>query len=122
MASNPAVQLPFAANPPAAQTGHLKIAASLVSRARKGDQQAIVTIFRQFVPEDEGLYWAEYLGRHGWLFGRLSFGCLTDKRVASVKIGSFGEVIYQDGYFEYINSGIIYQPSRLALYIWVFVA
>ncbi len=99
-----------------------KVSKSLLQRVKKSDAQALVTIFRQFIPEDEKLYWAEYLGSHGWLFGRHSLGCLTGRRVAAIKIGSFGEVIYQDGYLEYVNSSVIYQPSKLALYLLVLVA
>jgi hypothetical protein len=99
-----------------------KVSASLVQRAKKSDSQALVTIFRQFIPEEERIYWTEYLGSHGWIFGRHSLGCLTNKRLAGVTIGSFGEVIYRDGYLEYINSSVIYQPSKLALYIYVFLA
>jgi hypothetical protein len=99
-----------------------KVSISLLQRAKKSDQQALVTIFRQFVPEDEKIYWTEYLGSHGWIFGRHSLGCLTDRRVADMTIGAFGEVIYQDGYLEYVNSSVIYQPSKLALYVYVVLA
>src|SRR5436305_4470189 len=99
-----------------------KMSASLMQRAKKSDSQALVTIFRQFIPEEERIYWTEYLGSHGWIFGRHSLGCLTNKRLAGITIGSFGEVIYRDGYLEYINSSVIYQPSKLALYIYVFIA
>src|SRR5215204_7573906 len=99
-----------------------KVDVSLLQRAKKSDPQALATIFRQFIPEGEKICWMEYLGSHGWIFGRHSFGCLTERRVADVTIGAFGEVIYQDGYLEYINSSIIYQPSKLALYVLVAVA
>jgi hypothetical protein len=99
-----------------------KVSTSLLQRAKQSDAQALVTIFRQFIPEEEKIYWTEYLGSHGWIFGRHSLGCLTDRRVADITIGAFGEVIYQDGYLEYINSSVIYQPSKLALYVLVFFA
>lgn len=99
-----------------------KISASLLQRAKASDPQALVTIFRQFIPEEEKLYWTEYLGKHGWLFARHSLGCLTGRRVAAIRIGSFGEVIYQDGYLECVNSSVLYQPSKLALYFWLIMA
>jgi hypothetical protein len=101
-----------------AQKGTIQVVGSLVARARRDDRQAIATMFKQFIPEDETIRAAEFLGVAGlWGFGRLSFACLTERRVASLRVGAFGEVTYQDGYLEYINSGIMYQPSRLMLYI-----
>jgi hypothetical protein len=37
--------------------------------------------------------------------------------MADVSIGSFGEIVYQDALLEYFNSTVVYQPSRLMLYI-----
>jgi hypothetical protein len=34
-------------------------------------------------------------------------------------LGSFGEVVYSDGYLEYVNSTVVYQPSKLWLYVFV---
>lgn len=91
---------------------------SLLSRAKKNDGEAISKMFRQFVMPDEKLFFAEFLGTEGiWGIGTHSFACLTDRRVATLRVGAFGEVIYQDGLLEYINSTVIYQPSKLALYI-----
>jgi hypothetical protein len=119
--SNTSLVSPSASDTPP-ESGPLKVSASIVKRAQGGDQQALITIFRQFLPPEEKIFWTEYLGFHGWIFGKHSFGCLTERRVADVTIGHFGEVIYQDGYLEAVNSGVIYQPSKLALYIAVFIA
>jgi len=100
--------------------GDIKIQESILKRAIADDQQALVVMFKQFVSEDEQCYFLEYLGIEGfWGFGTHSFGCLTDRRVATVRVARFGEVTYQDGYLEFINSGVIYQPSKLPLYIYV---
>jgi hypothetical protein len=98
--------------------GDIKISASVLSRATQNDPEALATMFKQFIPEDEHIYYAQYLGLKGILgIGARSFACLTDRRVADISIGRFSELIYQDGYLEFINSGIIYQPSKLGLYI-----
>lgn len=98
-------------------SGVIKIEESLLQRAKNNDFAAIEKMFRQFLPEDEKVLAAEYLGVKGiWGFGTLSFACVTNRRVAAIKSGLFGEVWFQDGCMEYINSGIIYQPSKFWLY------
>jgi hypothetical protein len=77
-------------------------------------------MFKQFVPEDENIYYIQYLGLQGlWGIGTRSFACLTERRVADITVGRFGEVTYQDGYLEAINSSIVYQPSKLSLYLLI---
>ncbi|MBI1347705.1 hypothetical protein GC163_15630 [bacterium] len=94
------------------------MAKSLTSRALGGDRQAIETMFRQFTPPDETYYAVDYLGFEGlWIFGTHSFGALTDRRVAAMRMTFWGEVVYQDGFLESINSNVFYQPSKLWLYI-----
>src|SRR5258708_34616604 len=108
--------------PSSQEKGSIKIESSVLRMAKQGDVQATAMMFKQFVPEDESVYFAEYLGVEGfWGFGTHSFGCLTDRRVASIRVGSFGEVVYQDGYIDYVNSGVVYQPSKLMLYLAVIV-
>jgi hypothetical protein len=98
--------------------GSIKIERSLLRRAKSDDPSAVVTMFKQFVPADEDIVHADYFGIQGiWWFGLHSFACLTSRRVASLRVGRFGEVIYQDGFLEYINSGVVYQPSRLVLFL-----
>ncbi|HZI18333.1 MAG TPA: hypothetical protein VEY09_07030 [Pyrinomonadaceae bacterium] len=98
----------------------VNIGSSLLSQARENDAQAIAAMFKQFVPEDENIYFAEYLGVQGlWGFGTHSFACLTNRRIASIRVGVMGEVTYQDGYLEFLNSGVVYQPSKMLLYILV---
>lgn len=91
---------------------------ALLYRARRDDREAIETMFRQFLPPGEEIAAAEYLGVFGfWGFGRDSFGVATDRRVAGLQVGGFGEVLYQDASLEYVNSMVLYQPSRSGLYI-----
>lgn len=87
---------------------------SLVERARQRDTQAITTMFRQFIPPEEPIVAVEYLGSVGMIFRTHSFACVTDRRVASLQVKGFGQIIYQDGLIEAIKSGVLYQPSRLA--------
>ncbi|NQV24750.1 MAG: hypothetical protein HQ518_10305 [Rhodopirellula sp.] len=94
------------------------IPANLLMRACEDDPQALETMFRQFLPEDEPVLFARYMGKLGfWWFGSHSLACLTSRRVATLRVGSFGEVLYQEGQLEDINSAIVYQPSKLGLYI-----
>ncbi|NEP10978.1 MAG: hypothetical protein F6K14_12340 [Symploca sp. SIO2C1] len=100
--------------------GEIKIAPSILSRAIKNNQEAILMMFKQFIPEDEEVYYIQYLGLQGiWGIGTRSFACLTERRVADITVGRFGEVTYQDGYLEAINSSMIHQPSKLGLYICI---
>ncbi len=89
----------------------------MLSRARKGDTAAAEEIFRHFIPADEEVVWVGYLGRMGLFFGRNSLACLTNKRIADITLGWFGEIVYQDALLEYVNSTAFLQPSRLLLYL-----
>lgn len=103
--------------------GVIKIEQSLMQRAKKNDFAAIEKMFRQFLPEDEKVLAAEYLGVKGiWGFGTHSFACVTNRRVAAIRTGNFGEVWFQDGCIEDINSGIIFQPSKFWLYVLYIVS
>jgi hypothetical protein len=87
------------------------------------DQEAIELMFRQFLPEDEPILFARYLGRLGfWVFGTDSMACLTSRRVATLRVAGFGEIVYQEGRLEDINSAVLYQPSKLELYLNVIFA
>jgi hypothetical protein len=100
--------------------GEIKIDRTILERAKKNDLEALESMFRKFIPVDEKIVAAHYLGVEGlWKFGSLSFACTTNRRVASIRTGIFNEVIYQDGCMEYINSTVIYQPSLLWLYLTV---
>jgi hypothetical protein len=96
----------------------IRIPSSLIQQAVQDDQKAIASMFKQFIPDDETIYFAQYLGLQGlWGIGTREFACLTDRRVADITVGRFGKIDYQDGYLEHINSSFIYQPSKLGLYI-----
>lgn len=92
-------------------------AVSLLARARQHDPEALTSMFRQFLPASDRIIAAEYLGTQGlWGFGVHSFACVTDRRTAALRVKRFGEVGYQEAALEQINSGAVYQPSRLGLY------
>jgi hypothetical protein len=109
------------ATPPApSAAGPVQIDRSLVDRACLGDDEALQMILRQFIDASEPLDMCEYLGTLGIQpFGQKSFAVVTPKRVGSLRIGWLGYVLYQDAPLEYTVSGIILQPSKLALYIWL---
>jgi hypothetical protein len=98
--------------------GSFTIGSSLLERARENDSEAIELMFRQFLPDDEKIHYIQYFGLKGlWGIGTHEFACLTDRRVADITLGLFGQVSYQDGYLECINSTLMHQPSKLGLYL-----
>ncbi|RUT01881.1 hypothetical protein DSM106972_065040 [Dulcicalothrix desertica PCC 7102] len=100
------------------QQGGITLGQSILQNASQNDFGAISVMFKQFIPEDEQIEYACYLGIRGlWGIGTRQFACVTNRRVADITVGLFGEVTYQDGFLEHINSGIIYQPSKLWLYV-----
>jgi len=110
------------AAPTPTSSGPVQMDRSLVDRACLGDDDALRTILGQFIDADERIEVCEYLGALGIQpFGQKSFAFLTAKRVGSLRIGWLGYVLYQDAPLEYTVSGIILQPSKLALYIWLAV-
>jgi hypothetical protein len=113
------VTLPAGAVPNAS----LSIEHGLLERAKNNDVDAIAKIFQQFMSPDEEIYFAEYCGVRGiWIFGTHCFACLTNRRLAALQIGSFGKLLYTDGYLEHANSGVIHQPSLLKLVLWCVVS
>lgn len=103
--------------------GSIKVEKSILRRAIENEPEALSVMFRQFIPPNEEIQFAEYLGIEGfWGIGKRSFACVTDKRIASLQVGAFKEVIYQDGYLEYTNSGMIHQPSKLKMYVFFVIA
>lgn len=108
--------------PPPVMHGPVVVAAptgSLLDRAKDNDKQALETLFGQFIPQGEQFVDSQYLGVLGlWGLGTHSFASLTANRIASIRVSIFGNVLYQDGSLESINSSALYQPSLLLLYIW----
>jgi len=89
-----------------------------MARAKADDVRALEVLFAQFVPPGEQIVETRYMGLIGvWGLGTHSFAAVTTERVATLKIGMFGAVTYQDGSLEYVNSSAIHQPSRLKLYL-----
>ena len=79
--------------------------------------KAIETLFRQFIDHQEFIVFIHYFGLKGmWHIGDHSFGCLTDRRICSLRIGWLGQVSYSDAFLEDCNSLQINQPSLLVLY------
>lgn len=115
---------PPAGSQPAQPSTHSSTAASpptasLLDRAKANDEQALATLFGQFLPGHEQILNSQYLGVLGmWGIGTHSFAALTTHRVAHIRISILGRIIYQDGYLEYLNSSALNQPSRLSLYIY----
>ncbi len=100
----------------------IQFAPSVLSRAKGGEKDAIEEMFKRFISSGEAVKIVEYLGSQGmWGMGTHSFVCLTNRRIASLRVGAFGEIVYQDGFLEFLNGVYVYQPSRLSLYFWGFV-
>lgn len=97
--------------------GKVKFESSVIKLAVDGNKEAIMTMFKTFIGQEEQILDVRYFGSHGILFNKTrSFVCLTDKRIAIIQYGSCNRVCYQDAFIEGVNSGIIYQPSVLWLY------
>ena len=94
----------------------IKIQSTLLKKATLGDKVAIKTMFQNFVSEDDTIMDGYYLGNYGFLFKTKSFVCISDKKIASMQYGPFGQIVYTDAFIEEINSGVIYQPSIFPLY------
>jgi hypothetical protein len=91
---------------------------SLVARAKANDDQALATMFSQFLPEGEQIIDCQYLGVLGlWGIGTHSFAAVTSRRVATLQISLLGGVHYQEGALEYVNSAAAHQPSMVSLYL-----
>ncbi|MCW3110055.1 MAG: hypothetical protein JWQ09_4561 [Segetibacter sp.] len=104
-------------------TDKLYIEHGIFAAAKLNDPEALALMFQQFIGPDEQIQFCEYMGQYGIvIMVTHSFICITEKRVISLQIGSFGEIIYQDAFIEYLNSGLIYQPSILGLYIISIIA
>jgi hypothetical protein len=92
----------------------------VLSRAKRNDREALAAMFSRFLPDEEPVLAAEYLGVEGmWGLGTHSFAAVTNRRVAAIRVRIFGEVIYQDAALEHINSSVIFQPSIVMLYLYV---
>src|SRR2546427_330196 len=91
---------------------------SLIARAKANDQEALATMFAQFLPEGEQVVDCQYLGVLGfWGIGADSFAAVTARRVATLRISLLGGIHYQEGALEYINSAGAHQPSKVSLYL-----
>ena len=115
----PAPQTPPAVAAPAPTIATPPPAPSLLDRAKADDQEAIATMFAQFLPRDEQILEGHYLGVLGfWGIGTHSFAAVTARRVATLRISLLGGVEYQDGSLEYVNSAAVFQPTKVMLYVY----
>lgn len=91
--------------------GELKINPNVFNASVNGNEEAIKTMFQQFISEDENIeeiLYLKYLGLKGlWGIGVHSFICLTNRRIADLTVGRLGQITYQDGYLEGVNSSFI---------------
>jgi hypothetical protein len=94
----------------------LKVEKTLLKKAKEGDLESIKSIFKSFIGNDQQIFYVDSFGKYGLIFPDYSFACVTDKKICSLRIGYFGEIVYQDAFIEEINSGVIYQPSVFKLY------
>jgi hypothetical protein len=93
---------------------------NLLARAKANDSSALATMFAQFLPTDEPLIEGRYLGVLGfWGIGVHSFAGVTARRIVTLRLSLLGGVTYQEGALEYANSAVVYQPSKLTLYLYV---
>ena len=95
----------------------ITIQSSTLKRAEQGDKEAVKSMFESFISENETIIDSQYFGKYGLIFPERSFVCVTDKRLAVLSYKSNGQIIYQDGFIEEINSGVVYQPSIIPLYV-----
>jgi hypothetical protein len=103
-------------------TKKIEIESTILERAKRNDLDALEMIFKQFISGAEHIQFMEYLGQYGLILSvSHSFVCVTEKRIISLRVGSFGEVIYQDAFIEDLNSSVIVQPSILSLYVYSFI-
>jgi hypothetical protein len=100
------------------ELGRIVVEDSLLRMAVNSDVESIKIIFKQFIPPEETVFHAEYYGYFGfWFVGFHSFSCLTEKRMSVLRVGPSKKIIYEDGFYENMTSGGIYQPSKFWLYI-----
>lgn len=101
----------------------IEIEDNVLQRAKQNDLDALEVMFQQFIGATERIQFMEYLGQYGIILSvSHSFVCVTEKRIVSLRVGSFGEIIYQDAFIEDLNSSIIVQPSILGLYVYSIIA
>ena len=101
--------------------GKINVSANVLTKAISGDKESIMLLFQPFV-KNETILKSNYFGKLGlWLWGTHSFAAITDTKIVALQIGPFGQIIYQDGDIKHVNSGIIYQPRVLWLYIISFL-
>ena len=93
---------------------------SLIARAKENDQEALATMFSQFLPAGESVVDCQYLGVLGlWGIGTHSFAAVTPRRAATLQISLLGGIHYQEGALEYVNSAGAHQPSQVSLYLGI---
>ena len=79
------------------QIQKIEIADNILQLAKQNNPDALEVMFHQFIGQTENIQFMEYLGQYGFIISvSHSFVCVTEKRIISLRVGSFGEIIYQD--------------------------
>src|SRR4051794_19901977 len=103
-----------ASGAPSAPSTPTRVDAALLARATSDDSDAIAALFQPFLPVGEEVSFACYGGVKGLpLFGAHCFACLTDRRLATLRVGTFGRPVYRDALLAAGDSGAVHQPSAL---------
>jgi len=97
--------------------GKIKVKSNVLSNAIAGGSDSLNELFEPFI-KGESILNANYFGKLGVsIFGTHSFAAITESKVHSLQVGPFGQIIYQDGDIDQLNSGIIYQPKIFLMYL-----
>ncbi len=97
--------------------GKIEISQNVLQSAISDNAEGLYQLFQPFIGSEK-IIKANYFGKLGIsIFGTHSFACITENKVISLQIGPFGQIVYQDGDIEHVNSGVIYQPRILMLYL-----
>lgn len=89
----------------------------ILVQAKTDDKNAIESLFHGFLSEGETATDCGYLGTMGFIFAEHSFWCVTPLRVCSLRIKRGGEMVFNSGYIEHVNSDAFYQPSLFLLWL-----
>lgn len=92
---------------------------AVVKNAIKGDQASIEMLVHTFLPSDESIVAAEFLGSFGVFYRYRSFFAVTNRRAIAIEFKPGGGFVYTDGQLEHINSSGIGQPSKTSLYLQI---
>jgi len=97
----------------------MRVDAALLARAQRGDTEAIAALFQPFLPPDEDVRFACYGGVKGLpVVGAHCFAGLTDRRLATLRIGAFGRPVFDGALLSPGGSGVVHRPPALMHGAW----